>query len=46
VDVAALKTTMPGWAADPRYMIEAAAATLVPGSQFPRQARFGVKSLF
>ncbi|MCX6551861.1 MAG: hypothetical protein NTY02_12840 [Acidobacteria bacterium] len=46
VDVAALKTTTPGWAADPRFMVEGASIAPAPGFQMPRQARLGVKLLF
>ncbi len=46
VDVAALKATTPGWAADPRFLVEGWGNTSAPGYQMPRQTRFGVKFLF
>ncbi len=46
VDVASLKATTPGWAADPRFMVEGATLNNPAGYQLPRQMRFGVKLLF
>ena len=46
VDMAALKGTTPGWAPDPRFMVEGYGTTTASGYQMPRQTRFGVKFLF
>ena len=46
LDVATLKTTTPGWKADPRFMQEGASIAPAPGYQAPRQVRLGVKFLF
>lgn len=46
VDLAALKATQPGWAPDPRFLMEGATISNATGYQFPRQARLGVKFLF
>jgi hypothetical protein len=46
VDVASLKATTPGWAADPRFMQEGATVSTTAGYQMPREVRVGFRFLF